>query len=134
MPPCQISQVLPLTLGFVSSFALVVAVHPLGPYPESTPGWAQTYGDLIFALIIFGFVVCFAQVVRSLFDLACGCAETDPSPQAQANENPQRLADQVRLLRARVQQLEADGTRLSYGSVATTDPSEARVSPPPYAE
>ncbi|KAJ6550457.1 hypothetical protein DFH09DRAFT_1086716 [Mycena vulgaris] len=150
MPPCQISQVLPLTLGFVSSFALVVAVHGLTLMKGQPPVWLclvhrvgevqlpnrrvanprthqKAYGDLLFTLIIFGFVVCFAQVVRSLFDLACGCAETDPSPQAQANENPQRLADEVRLLHAWVQQLEADGTRLSYGSVATIDPSEPRL-------
>ncbi|KAJ6535078.1 hypothetical protein B0H19DRAFT_1383319 [Mycena capillaripes] len=130
MPPRPISRILPFTLGFVFSFALVAAADPLGPYPKSTPKWAQIYVDLLFALIIFCFMVVFALAVWSL----CGCAETDTGPQALANENPQRLADEVRLLRARVQQLEADGTRLNYGSVASTEPSEARISPPPYAE
>ncbi|KAJ7348612.1 hypothetical protein DFH08DRAFT_866220 [Mycena albidolilacea] len=160
MPPREISQVLPRALGFVSTFALAVAGHPLSrfqwSYPESPPGYppypqpggssTPEWADLVFAFFIFVFVCFFARVVY----LACGGMQTDTDPQAQDNDNPERLAEEARLLRARVQQLEADevrrlrarvqqleagGTRLSYGSVATTERSnpEARVSPPPYA-
>ncbi|KAF7358079.1 hypothetical protein MVEN_00855700 [Mycena venus] len=109
--------------------------QPPGTYPETTaPEWAQICGGIIFVLVIMGFIFGFALVVKSLLERASGFPETDTDPQAQADEDPQGLADEVRLLRARVQQLEADGTRLYYGSVATTEPSEARISPPPYAE
>ncbi|KAJ7866772.1 hypothetical protein B0H14DRAFT_2573211 [Mycena olivaceomarginata] len=157
MPPHQITQVLPprarvcvhlrTRCGGTYSNGLIPNHHRVTPLiPNRGGSGAPEWADLVFAFFIFIFVCFFAQVVY----LACGGTQTDTEPQAQDNENPERLAEEARLLRARVQQLEADevrrlrarvqqleagGTRLSYGSVATTERSnpEAQVSPPPYA-